>query len=171
MCCTAALLSGPPAFAEEFTPHELQVKATYILNFTRYASWPDKPDVSAPLTLCLAGQNAASVARQLLQRAAGNRPLKLQLISKVEDAEHCNALYISQNDYPRQAVLLARLRDQAVLTIGDSASFLADGGMIHMMQSDGTIRFEINLEASKRSGVTLNPRLLALAERIVGAGK
>jgi hypothetical protein len=170
LCCTAILLSGPLALAEESAPHELQVKATYILNFTRYATWPDNPDATSPLTLCLAGPNAPSIARQLQQRATGSRPLKLQLVAKVEDADHCNAIYISQSD-ASQAILLARLRDQAVLTMGDSATFLGDGGMIHMMQADGGVRFEINLEASRHSGVTLNPRLLALAERVVGGGK
>jgi hypothetical protein len=171
LCCTASLLNGLTAHAEESVQHEQQVKATYILNFTRYASWPDNPDVSVPLILCLAGQNAAHIARQLQQRAGGARPLKLLLLSKIEDADQCNALYVGDGDYPRQAALLARLRDHAVLTIGDSSTFLADGGMIHVMQADGGIRFEINLEATRRSGMTLNPRLLGLAERVLGAGK
>ncbi|WP_395408015.1 YfiR family protein [Pseudoduganella sp. UC29_106] len=170
LCCTAILLSGAMVRAEESTPHELQVKATYILNFTRYATWPDNPDPNAPLVLCLAGQNAASVARQLQQRAAGSRPLKLLMIDKPEDADHCNAIYISQSD-ASQSALLTRLRDQAVLTMGDSATFLGEGGMIHMMQADGGVRFEVNLEATRHSGVTLNPRLLALAERVIGGGK
>lgn len=170
LCCTAILLSGPMAHAEDSTPHDLEVKATYILNFTRYATWPDNPGATSPLTLCLAGPNAPSIARQLQQRATGSRPLKLQLVAKVEDADRCNAIYISQSE-ASQSILLARLRDQAVLTMGDSATFLGEGGMIHMMQADGGVRFEINLEASRHSGVTLNPRLLALAERVVGGGK
>ncbi len=149
---------------------EPQIKAAYILNFTRYASWPPAAfaDPRAPLVVCMLGQGSAEIARELHSRAAGARPLELRTISRNEEAAACHALYISAAEKPRQAALLARLRDLAVLTIGDSASFLSDGGMINMMLVDGSIRFEVNLTAAKHSGMGLNPRVLGLAERVVG---
>lgn len=153
---------------------EPQIKAAYILNFTRYAVWPANAlaDAHAPLVLCMMGPGSGDIARQLQSRAAGSRPLELRTISKQEDAASCHALYFGPSggnqERARQVALLARLRDQAVLTIGDSASFLADGGMINMMLVDGSIRFEVNLAATRQSGMSLNPRVLALAERVLG---
>lgn len=153
---------------------EPQIKAAYILNFTRYASWPQaaQADPRAPLVLCMMGPGSGDIARQLQSRSAGSRPLELRTISKQEDAATCHALYFGPSagapERARQAALLARLRDLAVLTIGDSTSFLADGGMINMMLVDGSIRFEVNLAAARQSGMSLNPRVLALAERVVG---
>jgi hypothetical protein len=40
--------------------------------------------------------------------------------------------------------------------------------MINMMLVDGSIRFEVNLAATKHSGMSLHPRMLALAERVLG---
>jgi hypothetical protein len=173
LCCAACWLlavAWAPLRADETTLPEQQIKAAYILNFARYASWPSPmlADARTPLVVCLIGQGAADIARQLQSRAAGNRPLELRMLARPEDADECHAIYIGPSERPRQGALLARLRDQAVLTIGDSASFLADGGMINMMLVEGTIRFEINLTAAKRSGMSLNPRVLALAERVVG---
>lgn len=147
-----------------------RIKAAYILNFTRYASWPTSvlADARAPLVVCMMGQGSADIARQLHSRLAGSHPLDLRTITRGEEAAPCHALYISPSERPRQAALLAALRDQAVLTIGDSASFLADGGMINMMLVEGNVRFEVNLAAAKQSGMSLNPRVLALAERVVG---
>ena len=149
---------------------EQQIKAAYILNFTRYASWPASvlADPRAPLVVCVLGQGGADIARQLQSRAAGSHPLALRAISRIEEAASCHALYFAASERPRQAAQLARLRDQAVLTIGDSASFLADGGMINLVEVDGSIRFEVNLAAAKQSGMSLNPRVLALAERVLG---
>ncbi|SFU58747.1 protein of unknown function [Pseudoduganella namucuonensis] len=163
MCLVVGAQETPPA-------PEQQIKAAYILNFTRYASWPASvlADARAPLVVCVMGQGSGDIARQLHSRAAGSHPLDLRTITRGEDAAPCHALYISPSERPRQAALLARLRDQAVLTIGDSASFLADGGMINMMLVEGNIRFEVNLAAAKQSGMSLNPRVLALAERVVG---
>lgn len=151
---------------------EQQVKAAYILNFTRYASWPAPAlaDPRAPLVVCVFGQGAAEVARQLQSRVAGSHPLEVRSIARVEETEACHALYLTSTDRNRQSAWLARLRDQAILTIGDSASFLADGGMINMLLVDGSIRFEVNLAATKHSGMSLHPRMLALAERVLGGG-
>lgn len=149
---------------------EQQIKAAYILNFTRYASWPAAvlADPRAPLVVCMLGQGGGDIARQLQSRAAGSHPLDLRTITRLEEVAPCHALYIGPSERPRQAALLAKLRDQAVLTIGDSATFLADGGMINMMLIEGSIRFEVNLAAAKQSGMSLNPRVLALAERVLG---
>jgi hypothetical protein len=173
LCCAVCWLlagAGAAARAEDAALPEQQIKAAYILNFARYASWPSPmlADARTPLVVCLMGQGAADIARQLQSRVAGNRPLELRMLARIEDADDCHALYLGPSERPRQGALLARLRDQAVLTIGDSASFLADGGMINMILIDGTIRFEINLTAAKRSGMSLNPRVLALAERVLG---
>lgn len=171
-CMRAALLSCAlallPAAAEEGAMPEQQVKAAYILNFARYASWPALTDPRAPLVVCMIGQGAADIARQLQSRVAGSHPLELRNVTRVEETESCHALYIGALDRGRQSAWLARLRDQAILTIGDSSSFLADGGMINMLLVDGSIRFEVNLAATKHSGVSLHPRMLALAERVVG---
>ncbi|HJV00768.1 MAG TPA: YfiR family protein [Burkholderiaceae bacterium] len=149
---------------------EQQVKAAYILNFARYASWPAATlaDPRAPLVVCMIGQDAGEIARRLQSRAAGSHPLELRTITRDEEGDACHALYIGASEKARQGALLARLRDQAILTIGDSTSFLADGGMINLLLVDGTIRFEVNLAAAKRSGMSLNPRVLALAERVLG---
>ncbi|MES2264598.1 MAG: YfiR family protein [Pseudomonadota bacterium] len=157
------------AGADDAIP-EQQVKAAYILNFTRYASWPAAvlADARAPLVVCMIGQGSGDIARQLQSRAAGSHPLELRTLTRGDETATCHALYIGPSEQPRQAALLARLRDQAILTIGDSASFLADGGMINLVLVEGSIRFEVNLAATKQSGMSLNPRVLALAERVVG---
>jgi hypothetical protein len=167
--CLLAVLGCAGASAEQAIP-EQQVKAAYILNFARYAIWPPPAlaDPNAPLVVCMAGAGAADVARQLRSRAAGSHPLELRIISRIEETDACHAVYLAVGERSRQAAWLTRLRGQAVLTIGDSSSFLADGGIINLMLVDGSIRFEVNLTAAKHSGVSLNPRMLALAERVVG---
>ena len=162
----------PPASPQEAALPESQVKAAYILNFTRYANWPTtSANSQAPLVVCLLGLGADDIAQQLRSRMAGSRPLETRLLRRDDDPEACHALYISHSEGTRQGALLSRLRGSAVLTIGDSASFLADGGIINLMLVDGNIHFEINLAAAKRSGMSLNPRVLALADRVVGGSQ
>jgi hypothetical protein len=151
---------------------EQQVKAAYILNFTRYAIWPGSAlaDAPAPLVLCLIGAGAVEIGRLLQSRLAGSRPLSLRPLARSDDSGACHALFIGAAEHGHQAALLARLRERPILTIGESDSFLADGGMIKLMLVDGTVRFEVNLAVTRQSGLGLHPRVLALAERIVGGG-
>ncbi len=173
LCALLCSAACAPAGAADASAPEHQIKAAYILNFTRYANWPASVLVEpgGPLVICMIGQDADDIARVLRSRAAGAHPLELRTISRVDETGPCHALYIGPTERARQGALLARLRDLAILTIGDSSSFLADGGMINMMLVDGSIRFEVNLAATKHSGMSLNPRVLALAERVVGGGK
>ena len=171
VCRTSCLLAACAGVrADDIAVPEQQIKAAYILNFTRYAIWPAPAlaDPRAPLIVCTIGHGASDIARQLHSRAAGSHPLETRTIARVEETGSCHALYIGALERGRQSSLLAQLRDQAILTIGDSASFLADGGMINLLLVDGSIRFEVNLAASKHVGLSLNPRVLALAERVVG---
>jgi hypothetical protein len=169
LACFALACACWPGRAQDPPQLPAQLKAAYILNFVRYATWPDGPATRlGPLVVCLAGDDSADVARQLRPRSAAGRPLAPRLMRHDERADSCHALYIDKSARQHQAALLARVRHMPVLTIGDGASFLADGGIIAMTQSDGAARFTVSLAAAKRSAIALHPRLLALAERVEG---
>lgn len=169
----AAVLAWAPAHAQApGAIPERQVKAAYILNFTRYTTWPANAlsEGSAPLVVCAFGGDAADVARQLQSRAAGSHPLELRPLQHLDQMSGCHALYLGQTERAQQSSLLSRLRNQAILTIGESPSFLADGGMINLVLVDGNLHFEVNLAATAGAGMQLNPRMLALADKVIGGG-
>lgn len=167
-----ASLSSAPARTEAPNPMPEQVRAAYVLNFTRYTTWPASAisEGSAPLVVCALGPGASDVARQLQSRAAGNHPLELRALQHPDQVSGCHALYLGPTERAQQSSLLARLRNQAILTIGESPSFLADGGMINLVLVDGNLHFEVNLAATAGAGMQLNPRMLALADKVIGGG-
>ena len=56
---------------------------------------------------------------------------------------------------PIWGVLLALLHQgRPVLTVGESPRFIRDGGMINLLLIRNTVRFEVNLEAASRAGLT-----------------
>jgi hypothetical protein len=54
-----------------------------------------------------------------------------------------------------------------VLTVGESDSFLDQGGAINLFKKDGKVRFEVNLNAAQAARLQVNSRVLALADRVV----
>jgi hypothetical protein len=64
---------------------------------------------------------------------------------------------------------LALLRSRPVLTVGEGDQGLRDGCILAFVPSDGRVRFQASLPAASEAGLRLGSRLLAVAERVVGA--
>jgi hypothetical protein len=62
------------------------------------------------------------------------------------------------------------LEGSPVLTVRDLPSFVSNGGMIQFILQDNKVRFEVNLTAAEKAGLTLSSQLLKLATAVRGAG-
>jgi hypothetical protein len=51
-----------------------------------------------------------------------------------------------------------------VLTTADFSGFESDGGMLSFFETNGKVRFRINLEAAERAKLRINPQLLQVAQ-------
>ncbi len=148
---------------------EQQVKAAYLLNFTRYVDWPPEafPDGEAPVNLCVLGDDAfGTVADETVSghRSRG-RPVRVLQPDTPAQTADCHVAYLA----PRRRVpsqLLERLRGRPILLVGDGPDFLARGGMIAFVIVDETVRFEIDPAAATRAGLRISSRVLALATRV-----
>ncbi len=61
---------------------------------------------------------------------------------------------------------LATLRTTSALTVSDTFDFTRQGGMIQFVLDGNRVRFEINLAAAQRAGLTLSSELLKVAVAI-----
>ncbi len=66
------------------------------------------------------------------------------------------------------AQTLERLQGFAVVTVGEMKGFARAGGIINFFTEHDKIRFEINVGAAERAGLSISSKLLNLA-RIVRA--
>jgi hypothetical protein len=55
--------------------------------------------------------------------------------------------------------------------VSDAARFADTGGMIEFVRIDEHLRFRVNVEAAKRSRLSISSRLLRVAVDIAGASK
>ena len=153
---------APPASEQE-------VKAAYLLNFTRYVDWPpnafDAPD--APVNLCILGEPVfGDIVRQTVEgRRSRGRPVRVLEPDEPSQAADCHIAFLPSR--PREArVWLQALRRAATLTAGDGPDFLRRGGMVAFVMVDQTLRFEIAAAAVRRAGLQISSRVLALAMRV-----
>lgn len=152
---------------------EYQVKAAFLYNFAKFVEWPAQafPGSFVPFRICVLGRDPfGDTLTNVVQgkSISGHAILSLQVQSPAE-ARSCHVLFLSQSDPETLKQGLDRLRGLPILTVGESADFLALGGMINFVLEEDRVRFEINLEAAERHHLKLSSKLLAVA-RLVNVG-
>lgn len=162
--CTAA----PAAAQGEPEALEQQVKAAYLLNFTRYVEWPRGTFTSAdaPVDLCVVGdERFAEVVRQTIAgRRSQGRPVRLVRPDAPAQARDCHVAFVAGPAHSLQSWMTALAR-APVLTVGEGTGFLRRGGMIAFVIVEETVRFEIDDAAARRARLQISSRVLALATR------
>ena len=66
---------------------------------------------------------------------------------------------------PRDAAELMQRVRGPVLTVGETAQFLRDGGMVRFYLQNNKVRFQINQKNAEAAGLKVSSQLLALAAR------
>ena len=168
----AVLLAGfggvaPAAFAQQNKPGEYQVKAVYLYNFAKFIDWPPGAEKNSPFTVCVLGRDPfGSVLDETLagDSVGSRKPVARRIASAAETK--CEILYISASEAGRVKQVLASIDKPGILTVSDVPDFTANGGMIQFVLMDNKIRFEVNLAAAEKAGLTVSSQLLKVATAV-----
>jgi hypothetical protein len=153
-------------------PLEYQVKAAYLLNFTRYVEWPEQAFTSptAPIELCVLGSDPfqGALEQAVAGRLTRGRPLIVHFKRSAAEARYCPVVFVPGPVWQRNRGVLDQLQGHGVLTVGESKEFAEAGGIIGFVIQEASVRFVVNLDARDRAGLRISSRMLALAEDLVG---
>lgn len=144
------------------------VKAGFVLNFIRFAKWPESAPRGEELRVC--GLGARALDGKLADMRG--RPARDQRIEVLEGAREaqwrdCQVLFIPASESDRVSAILRALNSTPVLTVSDAPGFAQAGGMIGLKQRGGRIRFDVNLAAIRRAGLDLSSQPLKLADEVL----
>ena len=147
-------------------PSEYQVEAAYLYNFGRFVEWPAK-GTNAPgsFTICVLGEDPFGQALDatIAGEAIGNQRVIARRISSPQMAVDCQILFISSSEANRLNKIIEALNKSSVLTVSNIPQFSERRGMIQFVLEENRIRFEVNLTATQRAGLTLSSDLLKVA--------
>jgi len=166
----ALLCLSPESDAQSQELTEYQVKAAFIYNFAKFVEWPGDAftESAAPLRICVLGENP--VGQELMRVANGKKigshDLLVSNFSEAHQARGCHVLFVSSSERGRIAQVLEVTRGASLLTVGEHADFLRNGGIIRFVMEEGKVRFEVNLTASEKARVKISSKLLTLARAV-----
>lgn len=151
--------------AEQAGPlDERQVKAAFLFNFTKFVDWPAAG--SGPLVIGIAGdEEFAQIVEAVVRgRTAKGRELTIRRLLDGEDPTGCQIIFIP-GSRPREAAEALQRVSGPILTVGETPSFLRDGGMVRFFVDNRHIRFEIHQKNAVAKGLKISSQLLTLAAR------
>jgi hypothetical protein len=163
------LINGYRLSAQTVASREYQIKAAFLFNFAQFVEWPPEafPDKDTPLVIGIIGDDPFGPFLDEFVRGekVSNRGLKIERYRQIEDIKICHILFVSSSEIHRIDGILSGLKNRSVLTVGDFENFAqGHGGMIRFITEKNKIRFRINLDAAKASGLTISSKLLRSAE-------
>jgi YfiR/HmsC-like len=161
-----ALALGMPAAAtaaDEFA--EYQLKAGYLYNFIAYTEWPQS--VPSQLQVCVYGSDPFGVHLDALaNRKVGERSLAIERLTSVEMADPCQVIFVSSEAISNIDRLQEAIGHRPVLLVADTPGAISSV-TINMLEANGRVEFQINLEAARHHGLNLSFQLLKLAREVV----
>jgi hypothetical protein len=161
LCLPAVAKAAPTAASFEY-----DVKAAFLLNFTKFVEWPSAafaaPD--APLTICIVGDDPFGRAIDQIVEGESVNGHRIVIERKRHDQQRsCHVLYISSGGALTNSIISG---GSAVLTVGEGEEFIRQGGIIAFVVDNRRVRFDINLRAASSAGLKLSSKLLSVARSV-----
>jgi hypothetical protein len=161
---------APSASPQRSRPEEYQVKSVYLFNFGRFVQWPTASAKDDLFAICVLGRDPFGPVLDsvLAGETIDNRKLVAKRITNPHDVvgAGCRILFISSSEANHLKDVLTSLGNSAILTVSDLPGFTTSGGMIQFVLQDNKVRFEVNLTAAEKAGLTLSSQLLKVATEI-----
>jgi YfiR/HmsC-like len=151
---------------------ESQVKGLFLFNFAKYTYWPAEvfPDTNSMITIGVLGD--AQLSSDLAKIVAGKTVNGRKIVAVPMDLESnfkvCQILFIGDSHKKFQAEILAKVKGQPVLTVGESEDFNDRGGVIQFTKREGKVRLEVNLDAARAARLAISAKLLSVADKVKG---
>jgi hypothetical protein len=150
-------------------PSDYQVKAVYLYNFGRFVEWPSNtPADKGDFTVCVLGNDpfGSTLDATLAGETIRGKNVVAKRISTPQESVNCQILFLSTAEAAQINKIMESLDNAAVLTVSDIPQFSQRGGMIQFVLEGNRIRFEVNLTATRRAGLSLSSELLKVATAV-----
>jgi len=153
---------------------EISVKAAIVHKIAKFVSWPDSrfEGSQQPLRFCVLGDSMVLQAfEKLSDRSIHGRPLHVLPVPEPSAvASSCDVLYLDGDEQQSADVWINSVTGQPVLTFGEAGEPGGQGSIVTMMVRRNKVRFSIDLDANKNTGLRISAQLLQLAASVGGSG-
>ena len=147
---------------------EYMLKAGFLEKFARLSEWP-KETAMDTFKIAVIGESPFNGALEKMYSDFKilDKPVKINYIATIYELENSQILFISASENENLPYILAEIENKPVLTVGETKGYARKGVMINFYETNmGTVHFEINRKAVRKSGIKMDVMLLNFAKLI-----
>lgn len=150
---------------------ESKLKAVYMYSFGKYTTWPDSSFEKTNGDIVVGVYGDSPVMEQLqgvaAKRKLHKRSIRVVYFKSAEDYVPAHMVFVSKDlPFEQQQKIVSRLMRQPVLIVGETPQFNAVGGAVSFfLTGDSKVKFEIDGQNAKASGLGLDAKLLRLGSK------
>ncbi|MGZ4787919.1 MAG: YfiR family protein [Terriglobales bacterium] len=160
--------------AQTRKPTEFEVKAAYLFNFAKFVKWPgsaESGDDTFPICVLGGDPFGPVLDSTTAGEKINDKRVTVRRIGSAADAANCRILFVSTSERPRLVSVMAALSHLPILTVSDIDGFVDRQGIIEFVMDRDRVRFQVNLSAAERAGLTLSSELLKVATSVKREGQ
>ena len=174
MLLASFLATGLSAQTGDNRP-DYQIKAAFLFNFAKFVEWPPGSfkNPTDPINLCVLGVTLVGRALEdtVRNKLVDGRALAVRELTNVHQAADCQILFVSVSEQKRLRAIIDASKFSDVLTVGETDTFIAEGGVLAFNLDNGRIHFDINLQAAQLERLRVSSKLVSLATSVRKAEK
>ncbi|HEX8280176.1 MAG TPA: YfiR family protein [Chthoniobacterales bacterium] len=153
---------------EPAAPNEYALKSVFLYNFCRFIDWPAAA-FSGPNEPIVIGVLGDDPFGPLLDEAVQGetfrgRAIRIEHYRAVREIGRCHLLFVSQSESGRLNEILSAVAGRSSVTVGESESFIENGGMIALAADRNRVRLLINPDTLRAARLDVSSKLLRVAE-------
>jgi hypothetical protein len=150
-----------------------KVEAAFLRNFTHYVTWPSHAFANdhSPWHICtLGGDPFGKDLEQVFEgRREQERLFKIFRAETLAELPQCQIVFVAYKISINRRAALAELQSRPVLTVGDAAQFLQEGGIIRFDVTDH-VEISVNLDQARSASLTIQTKMLEVSHEVVKNG-
>lgn len=170
---TVLVIGVRPSFGQgnASSKREYQIKAAYLYNFLRYIEWPSNAfeNAASPFVVGILGQVDPALTQSLAyyekRKKVRGRAIKIRHFKSADEITGCHVVFLSKTlDSKLLRRVVKRLSGKPTLLVGETRTFLQQGGGISFYRVSTKIRFRLSLKETRRKGLKASAKLLQVAQ-------
>ncbi|GAC13763.1 YfiR family protein [Aliiglaciecola lipolytica] len=150
----------------DFEVSTISIRSTFFIHVINYSRWENEP---VDLKFCLI-EDASNKHFLMLQNAGlidrSEKNINLQRVQSLSQAieHHCHYIFVDEVNESLTLVKELKQTSLSIVTIGETASFIKNGGLMSLIEEYDKIRIYINKDQYEVSPVKFSARLLKYAK-------
>jgi len=164
-----ALLFMPLQAQDNTSSRELQVKAAYLYNFTRFVTWEKNPAAGGGKIIIgfIGAGEIADVLDSFLRSSGNDKQVEVRRFPPdSENLDKCHILFIEPGNGVQLDNILKKIKMKPILTVGDTPDFVKRGGMVGLFEEGGRIRIRLDLERAESAGMNISSKLIEVSQLV-----